>query len=199
MPPSQAKDKDGTHCNQITSGDFKTLLTTVTTVENLVIGNTAATIRILSSKLEVNSNKTDKTDADIKDKCFDLFDWLRSDQVLEENYFDEKEYSVKSNCSANPQVSVKGRLKTYSDYWENVIGANGVVTSVIKEGHKIPFTYTPQKTYFKNNKSALRNSDFVTDSIKDLLVNKLVKETNNIPFVVSPLGQWPKIPLVKND
>ena len=144
--------------------------------------------RILSSKLEVNPNKTDKTDADIKDKCFDLFDWLRSDQVLEENYFDEKEYSFKSNCSANPQVSVKGRLKTHLDYWENVIGANGVVTSVIKEGYKIPFTYTPQKAYFKNNKSALRNSDFVADSIKDLLINNLVKETNNIPHVVSPLS-----------
>ena len=147
MPPSQAKDKDGTHYNQITSGDFKTPLTTVTTVENLPIGNTAAPKRILSSKLEVNPNKTDKTDADIKDKCFDLFDWLRSDQVLEENYFDEKEYSVKSNCSANTQVSVKGRLKTHLDYWGNVIGANGVVTSVIKEGCKIPFTYT-QKAYF---------------------------------------------------
>ena len=64
----------------------------------------------MSAYLEVEPNKTDKTDADIKGKYFDLFDWLCSDQVLEENYFDEKEYSVKSNCSANPQVSVKGRF-----------------------------------------------------------------------------------------
>ena len=85
MPPSQAKDKDGTHYNQITSGDFKTPLTTVTTVENLAIGNTAAPKRTLPSKLEVNPSKTDKTDADIKDKYFDLFNWLYSDQVLEEN------------------------------------------------------------------------------------------------------------------
>ena len=76
---SEAKDKDGTHYNQITSGDFKTPLTTVTTVENLAIGNTAAPKRILSGKLEVNPNKTDETDADIKDKYFYLFDWLRSD------------------------------------------------------------------------------------------------------------------------
>ena len=73
-----------------------------------------------------------------------------------------------------------------------MIGANEVVTSVIKEGYKITFTYTPQKAYFKNNKSALRNSDFVTDFIKDLSANKLVKETNNTPLppappVVSPL------------
>ena len=57
-----------------------------------------------------------------------------------------------------------------------MIGANADVTSVIKEGYKIPFTYTPQKAHFKNNKSALGNIDFVTDSIKDLLVNKLVKK-----------------------
>ena len=90
------------------------------------------------------------------------------DQVLQENYFDEKEYSVKRNCSPNPLVSVKSRLKTHLDYWENVIVANAVVTSVIKEGYKIPLTYTPRKTYFKNSNSALPNSDFVTDSFKDL-------------------------------
>ena len=84
--------------------------------------------------------------------------------------------------------ATQGRLKTHLDYWGNVLGANGVVTSVIKKGYKITFTYTLQKACFENNKSALRNSDFVTDSIKDLLVNKLVKETNNIPHVVSPLS-----------
>ena len=69
-----------------------------------------------------------------------------------------------------------------------MIRAIAVATSVIKEGYKIPLTYTPQKAYFKNNKSALRNSDFLTESIKNLLADKLVKETNNIPHVVSPLS-----------
>ena len=66
ITPSEAKDKDGTFYNQITSGNFKTPLTTVTTMENLAIGNTAAPKRILSSKLKVNPNKTDKTDTDIR-------------------------------------------------------------------------------------------------------------------------------------
>ena len=56
-----------------------------------------------------------------------------------------------------------------------MIGANADVTSVIKEGYKIPFTYTPQKAYFKNNKSALRNSDFVTESIKNLITGNVFK------------------------
>ena len=96
MPHSQAKDKDETLYNQITSGDFKTQPTSVTTVENSAAGNTAAPKRILASKLEVNPNKTDKTDADMRCKYFDLLDWLCSHQLLEGNYFDKKEYSVKS-------------------------------------------------------------------------------------------------------
>ena len=69
-------------------------------------------------------------------------------------YFDEKEYSVKSNCNANPKVYIKGRLKNHLDYWENGIGANAV-TSVIKKGYKIPFTqntfhlYTTKKLTLK--------------------------------------------------
>ena len=168
-------------------GNFKTPLTTVTIVENSAIGNRTTPKRMLSSKREVNSSKTDKTNTNVKVKYSDFFGWFCSYKVLEENYFDEKEYSVKSNCSANPLVSVMERLKSYLDYWENVIGANAVVTSVIKEGFKILFTYTLQKAYFKNNKSDLRNSDFVTDSIKDILADKLVKETSNI-LAVSPLS-----------
>ena len=45
-------------------------------MENSAIGNTAVPRRIFSSKLEVKPDKTDKTDADIKDKYFDLFDWF---------------------------------------------------------------------------------------------------------------------------
>ena len=156
-------------------------------VENSVTGNTAAPERILSGHLEVNPNKTDKTDADIKDKYFGFFDWFCSDQILEENYFDEKEYSVKSNFSANPHLPIRGRLKNHLDCWENMIGSNTVVTSVIKEGCSIPFTYTLQKAYFKNNKSALGDSDFATDSMKDLLANRIVKEGNIIPHVINPL------------
>ena len=57
-------------------------------MENSATGNTAAHKRTLSRKLEVNPNNTDKTDAEIKDKYFDLLDLLCSDQALEKNYFD---------------------------------------------------------------------------------------------------------------
>ena len=103
---------------------------------------TAAPKRILSQKIEAKTNRTDKTDTCIKEKYFDLFNWLCSDQVLEENYFDKRKSRAKSNHSV-----YKGKT-----YWENVMGVKTVPVTVIKEDYKIPFTYTPRKAYFKNNR-----------------------------------------------
>ena len=72
MPLSQAKDKDGTLYNQITSDDFTTPLTTATTVENSVTGNAAAPKMILSRNLKVIPNKTDKTVADTLESGIDV-------------------------------------------------------------------------------------------------------------------------------
>ena len=66
---------------------------------------------------EVNPNRMGKTDADIKNKYFDLIDlltdliyfWFCSDQVVKK--IDEREYSIDRTCRANPQVSIKSRLK----------------------------------------------------------------------------------------
>ena len=53
---------------------------------------------------------------------------------------------------------------------------------MIKENYKIY-----RKSLFKKQKkSALRNSDSVMDSIKYLLANKLVNETNNTLHLISP-------------
>ena len=46
--------------NHITSGDFKIPRITGTTMENLAIGNAVVAKRTLSSKLDVNPNKTEK-------------------------------------------------------------------------------------------------------------------------------------------
>ena len=63
-----------------------------------------------------------------------------------------------------------------------------MVTSVIRDGYKIPFTYTPKKAYFKNNKSSLQEYEFVTKTLKELLQNNLIEETKSIPYVVNPLS-----------
>ena len=103
---------------------------------------TVAPKRTLSQKIAAKTNRTDKTDTCIKDKYFDLFNWLCSEQVLEENYFDKRESSAKSNHGV-----YKGQT-----YWGNVMSVKTVPITVIKKEYKIPFTYTPRKAYFKNNR-----------------------------------------------
>jgi len=39
----------------------------------------------------------------------------------------------------------------------------------IREEYKIPFYYTPTSVFLPNNKSALRNADFVLGAITELL------------------------------
>ena len=67
------------------------------------------------------------------------------------------------------------------------------------EDYEVPFTYTLQKAYFKYNKSGFLNSEFVVDSIQDLWANKLLKETNNTPHVISPLSVTERSAAKKND
>ena len=67
-----------------------------------------------------------KTDAGIKNKHFDLFDWFRSDQVLDEKILMEMNIVLKATV-VQTLVSIKGILKKHLDSWENLIGANAVV------------------------------------------------------------------------
>ena len=59
---------------------------------------------------------------------------------------------------------------------------------IISQGYKIPFFEIPQPSSFKNNKSALDNSEFVSSSIQELIRTKRVVEVPFIPKVVSPLS-----------
>ena len=63
---------------------------------------------------------------------------------------------------------MKGGLRVNVQFWES-IGASLFVLSVIREGYKIPFYYTPTSVFLPNNKSALHNADFVLGAITELL------------------------------
>ena len=62
------------------------------------------------------------------------------------------------------------------------------VLDVFENGYKIPFKSTPKLAEFKNNKSALLNDSFVSDSIQELLRTKRVVDVPFKPHVVSPLS-----------
>ena len=78
---------------------------------------------------------------------------------------------------------MKGRLRANVQFWES-IGASYFVLSVIREGYKIPFYYTPTSVFLPNSKSVLRNADFVLGAITELLKVGSVVQCPCPPVVV---------------
>ena len=76
--------------------------------------------------------------------------------------------------------------KCYQE-WEK-IGASGFILSVIRNGYKIPFIDFPPPKVFPNNASALKEKDFVSEAISDLLVNRCVEVLDYPPAIVNPLS-----------
>ena len=61
-----------------------------------------------------------------------------------------------------------GSLETNLDYWKE-IGTSDCILDVVHNGYRLPFKTIPKKAEFKNNKSALKNEDFLTSSIDELV------------------------------
>ncbi len=59
---------------------------------------------------------------------------------------------------------------------------------MIKFGYKIPFVNTPKQAWFRNNKSAFANKDFVTENILQLQKRGSAVEVKFQPHVISPLS-----------
>jgi len=84
--------------------------------------------------------------------------------------------------------NVKGSLRKNIDYWENEIKANNAILEIVKNGYKIPLLETPNQFYSKNNKSALENKKFVTDSISEMISLGTLKQVTKLPHCVNPLS-----------
>ena len=64
---------------------------------------------------------------------------------------------------------VRGRLKRNLIFWQETLSASSVILEIIDNGYKIPFFKTTKRASFRNNQSALKNKDFVEESISELL------------------------------
>ena len=84
-------------------------------------------------------------------------------------------------------ISVKDNLKKYLSFWEKTITANETVSDILKNGYKLPFLYTPSNVEFENNSAALKNSEYVDESVKEMLRAGTVKECLTKPKVLNPL------------
>ena len=83
--------------------------------------------------------------------------------------------------------NVLGRLRARVAQWEKM-GASDYILDTIRSGYKIPFIDTPEPKYFKNNKSALRNKDFVGQALDELLKSGRIIKLDNPPKVTNPLS-----------
>ena len=82
--------------------------------------------------------------------------------------------------------NVKGSLKRNVEFWKSISAYDSVI-DIITNGYRIPFIHTPLSRFFKNNGSALRNSEFVRETILELLRSGRMVETCSAPTVVNPL------------
>ena len=83
--------------------------------------------------------------------------------------------------------NVKGNLKTNLDFWV-FLGASSFILNVIKFVYRLPFWDVPSAYYSKNNASALKNIEFVENSITELLESERIKQLSYKPLVVNPLS-----------
>ena len=83
--------------------------------------------------------------------------------------------------------SVRGNLAKCYQEWEK-IGASVFILSVIRKGYKIPLIDFPPPKVFPNNSSALKEKDFVSEAISDLLVTRCVEVLDYPPAIVNPLS-----------
>lgn len=84
-------------------------------------------------------------------------------------------------------VSVVGSIQKSFPFWKKA-GAPPEVLAVIQTGYCIPFQSQPPRISFENNKSAMRNSEFVKKEIISLLLKGCILEVQEVPHVVSPLS-----------
>ena len=61
------------------------------------------------------------------------------------------------------------------------------VIDVLENGYEIPFLSVPPRCQLKNNASALNNSEFVINTINDLIKMNCITEYVDVPFCCNPL------------
>lgn len=109
-----------------------------------------------------------------------------------ENHLKDKYFNIENSYeyeSLLPQATpnVVGRLKSRLAQWE-LMGASDFILDTLRTGYKLPLIDTPPPRDFKNNKSALRNRDFVDSAIDELLQSGRILKLDSPPKIVNPLS-----------
>ena len=81
--------------------------------------------------------------------------------------------------------SIRGRLGEFVDFWRT-LEVSQFVLNVIMQGYKIPFFQLPTPFAKRNNTSARENSDFVSQTVNNLLRLDLIEELAYKPHIINP-------------
>ena len=96
-----------------------------------------------------------------------------------------KDYFLYEEGTQPPKIY--DHLKSAKKFWEEDLKADTFVMDIVKNGYKIPFIAFPPTMEKKNNCSALKHQDFVSEAIKELLDSNLIELVSKKPHIVSPL------------
>ena len=125
-----------------------------------------------------SSDKGPYSDVFSWDTCQHLdhyLDRLSSEGVLEGG--------VKDVISA-----VKGSIKRCISFWKDEIKAPAPILSIIESGYVLPLKSEPAGHCSANHNSAIKNSAFVDQSVKELVETECVVEVPELPYICSPLS-----------
>ena len=80
-----------------------------------------------------------------------------------------------------------GKIHEKAEFWKETLNSSDFVNAVIQNGYSLPFVKECPSFQAKNNASSLRNYEFVTEAIEDLLKTKCIIQTDTIPHCCNPL------------
>ncbi|XP_048251378.1 uncharacterized protein LOC125371666 [Haliotis rufescens] len=95
-------------------------------------------------------------------------------------------YLDRTDTSASKH-NIKENLKRHISFWKDIEAPEFIIRTIM-EGYIIPFVESPPLSISKNNASAVKHSDFVSEAIQDLLLNNCIVEVVDLPQVVNPLS-----------
>ena len=115
----------------------------------------------------------------------------RSDWITITSLKEVSEIVLDCHCKGSefPLVEpcVKGRLANAFEFWAKDLEAPPFVIDIIRQGYSLPFSGFPPRCFLSNNRSALRNPQFVESAILELLEKQLINEHRFPPHCVNPL------------
>ena len=90
-------------------------------------------------------------------------------------------------CGKADDNSVSGKIKHFASFWEQKLKASKFTMDIIRNGYILPFENTPPPFYAQNNKSSLRETKFVEESILKLLTDGCIRSVKEPPHCINPL------------